>query len=112
MAWRDGVPFGSAIGPDGIPGEQLLPGGAHFLPLERAVDHYRHVRDGGFFEESDDLLADWFPVASYENADLIWVDCRGDPSGPAPLILWYASDYNDPEALRARTAPAAWTMKA
>lgn len=98
--WRDGVDPLFLADRDRVIGSEKLPGGAVFLRLEKAVDEYLWFRDHS--DDREDYSEAWFPIADLDGSK-IWVDCSGDPSGPAPMLYWYLKDYNPPEELARQT---------
>lgn len=103
--WRNGVDPAYTADRGRIPGSEMFPGNARFLSLEQAVQISSTYQREDYFDVRDDLSPQWFPVADVDGS-MIWVDCTGDPLGPAPLIYWYLKDYNPPEELARQTVPS------
>lgn len=105
--WRNGLNPAFTADRTHVPGSRMLPGGVRFLPISAAVQKYLRFRDEHWFDDDrTDLSSQWFPFGTYTNSDIMWIDCSGGPSEPAPLIFWWLSDYNPPEELAARTVPS------
>lgn len=105
--WRNGLnPAFTAAGTH-VPGSEMLPGGVRFLPIAAAAREYLRCRDEHWFDgDRTDLSSRWFPFGAYNNGDIMWIDCSGDQSEPAPLIYWWLTDYNPPDELAGRTVPS------